>query len=123
MLCRGFWSTQSIDSRRVPVGVALGNAAVILRQTHPQDERKPLIDYHIAVVMQSGVLMGVLLGVLLNLVLPELAIVVLLAVVLSYNSYKAHAHASARPSAHPSATPSAHHGLSPLPSMTFPALT
>ena len=68
-------------------GAALGNAFTITRLRHPVVAR-PLIDYAIAVTMQPCVLIGVLAGVLLNEILPELAIVLLIAVVLGYTGYK-----------------------------------
>ncbi len=79
--------------RAVPVskatifGVALGNLAFIANQRHPHAQR-PLIDYRLAVLMQGAVLLGVLLGVQLNLLLPEIAVVTLLATVLSVNAYR-----------------------------------
>lgn len=74
-------------SKATIFGVALGNAPIILRQRHPTADR-PLVDYTIVTLMQSGVLLGVVLGVLLNLLLPEIAIVVLLALVLGFTGYK-----------------------------------
>ena len=74
-------------SKATIFGVAIGNVALITRRRHPRAAR-PLIDYSIAVLMQSGVLLGVVLGVLLNLVLPEIVIVIVLALVLGFNAYK-----------------------------------
>jgi hypothetical protein len=74
-------------SKATIFGVAIGNVALITTRRHPRAAR-PLIDYSIAVLMQSGVLLGVVLGVLLNLVLPEIVIVVVLALVLGFNAYK-----------------------------------
>ena len=74
-------------SKATIFGVALGNVFLITQRRHPHAPR-PLIDYSIAVLMQSGVLLGVVIGVLLNVVLPDIVIVVVLALVLSFNSYK-----------------------------------
>lgn len=69
------------------LGGAIGNFVSIGWQKHPRANR-PLIDYQAAVFTQPGELMGVVFGVLLNIILPKIAIVVLLATVLSYNSVR-----------------------------------
>lgn len=69
------------------LGGAIGNFVSIGWQKHPKANR-PLIDYEAAVFTQPGELMGVVFGVLLNIILPKIAIVVLLATVLSYNSVR-----------------------------------
>ncbi|KAJ8600866.1 hypothetical protein CTAYLR_008216 [Chrysophaeum taylorii] len=67
------------------LGGAIGNFVSIGFAKHPKANR-PLIDYEAAVFTQPGELLGVVFGVLLNIILPKIAIVVLLALVLSYNS-------------------------------------
>mmetsp|Transcript_2554 Transcript_2554/g.9811 ORF Transcript_2554/g.9811 Transcript_2554/m.9811 type:complete len:581 (-) Transcript_2554:482-2224(-) len=67
------------------LGGAIGNFVSIGWQKHPRANR-PLIDYEAAVFTQPGELLGVVFGVLLNIILPKIAIVGLLALVLSYNS-------------------------------------
>lgn len=69
------------------LGGAIGNFVSIGWQKHPKANR-PLIDYEAAVFTQPGELMGVVFGVLLNIILPKIAIVALLATVLSYNSVR-----------------------------------
>jgi len=69
------------------LGGAIGNFVSIGWQKHPRANR-PLIDYEAAVFTQPGELMGVVFGVLLNIILPKIAIVALLATVLSYNSFR-----------------------------------
>lgn len=75
-------------SKATILGVALGNIMFIAWERHPQDRRRPLIAYDVAVLMQAGVLLGVLWGVILNLMLPEVIIVTLLAIVLGFTAYK-----------------------------------
>lgn len=67
------------------LGGAIGNFVSIGWQKHPKANR-PLIDYEAAVFTQPGELLGVVFGVLLNIILPQIAIVALLAIVLSYNA-------------------------------------
>lgn len=69
------------------LGAALGNYVTIGWARHPKADR-PLIDYEVSTLMQAGELLGVTVGVLLNLLLPELVIMIFLAVLLSFNSYK-----------------------------------
>lgn len=72
-------------SKATILGGAIGNFISIGFAKHPKANR-PLIDYEAATFMQSGELLGVVFGVLANLVLPEIAIIVFLAVILSYNA-------------------------------------
>jgi len=74
-------------SKATIFGVACGNVFFIARRKHPNANR-PLIDYATVVLMQPGELMGVIIGVLLNRFLPDVIIVVLFVVVLSFNAYK-----------------------------------
>merc|ERR1719487_2727364 len=76
-------------SKATILGGALGNMMSLAFARHPDSSRnKPLIDYEASTFMQSGELLGVVFGVLLNLVLPEIMIIVFLALLLSFNSYK-----------------------------------
>lgn len=74
-------------SKATIFGVACGNVFFIARRKHPKANR-PLIDYATVVLMQPGELMGVIIGVLLNRFLPQVIIVILFVIVLSFNAYK-----------------------------------
>ena len=67
------------------LGVAFGNFVSMGWQQHPRAKR-PLIDYEVATFTQPGELLGVVFGVLLNILLPPICIIVLLALVLTYNA-------------------------------------
>eukprot|EP00746_Dinoflagellata_sp_MGD_P000006 gnl/MRDRNA2_/MRDRNA2_100015_c0_seq1.p1 gnl/MRDRNA2_/MRDRNA2_100015_c0~~gnl/MRDRNA2_/MRDRNA2_100015_c0_seq1.p1 ORF type:complete len:518 (-),score=103.25 gnl/MRDRNA2_/MRDRNA2_100015_c0_seq1:195-1748(-) len=77
-------------SKATILGGALGNMMSLAFARHPdvKNQNKPLIDYEASTFMQSGELLGVVFGVLLNLILPEIIIIVFLALLLSFNSYK-----------------------------------
>lgn len=76
-------------SKATILGGAIGNMISIAFARHPDPEKnRPLIDYEASTFMQSGELLGVIFGVLLNMLLPEVAIIVFLAVLLSFNGYK-----------------------------------
>merc|ERR1719277_1883068 len=76
-------------SKATILGGAIGNMISIAFARHPDPEKsRPLIDYEASTFMQSGELLGVIFGVLLNMLLPEVAIIVFLALLLSFNGYK-----------------------------------
>merc|ERR1719277_2542955 len=74
-------------SKATILGGAIGNMMSIAFDRHPRKNR-PLIDYEASTFMQSGELLGVIFGVLMNMLLPEVAIIVFLALLLSFNGYK-----------------------------------
>lgn len=74
-------------SKATILGGAIGNYLNIGFKRHPKADR-PMIDYEASTFMQSGELLGVIFGVLLNILLPEIVIIIMLAVLLTFNSYK-----------------------------------
>mmetsp|Transcript_15678 Transcript_15678/g.47748 ORF Transcript_15678/g.47748 Transcript_15678/m.47748 type:complete len:398 (-) Transcript_15678:591-1784(-) len=76
-------------SKATILGVALGNFFMIGFERHPDPAAdRPLIDYDLSAYMQSAILLGTVFGVLFNTILPEIAIIVLLMLVLFYNSWR-----------------------------------
>mmetsp|Transcript_54351 Transcript_54351/g.151383 ORF Transcript_54351/g.151383 Transcript_54351/m.151383 type:complete len:539 (-) Transcript_54351:115-1731(-) len=76
-------------SKATILGGAMGNMISIALARHPDPAKsRPLIDYEASTFMQSGELLGVIFGVLLNMLLPEIAIIVFLALLLSFNGFK-----------------------------------
>jgi len=60
---------------------------LVYRRRHPS-KNSPLIDYDIALLFSPCIILGTVFGVLLNRILPTLAILVLIAVVLSISAKK-----------------------------------
>jgi len=76
-------------SKSTIFGVALGNFFIIGQGRHPNPKVfRPLIDYDLAMYMNSALLLGTVFGVLLNSVLPDIVVIVLFMTLLVYNSWR-----------------------------------
>uniref|UniRef100_A0A7S3NDP4 Uncharacterized protein n=1 Tax=Aureoumbra lagunensis TaxID=44058 RepID=A0A7S3NDP4_9STRA len=85
-LCLGVGPKAAVPlSGATILGAAFGNFLTLGWSHHPKAKR-PVIDYEVATFTQPGELLGVVFGVLLNIILPRIAIIIMLALILSYNS-------------------------------------
>lgn len=68
-------------------GVAIGGLVILLRKRHPKANR-PLIDFHIALLMGPLTLVGTIIGVWFNIIFPVYVLIIFLVLILSATIYK-----------------------------------
>merc|ERR1719283_311599 len=65
-------------------GGSMVNLAMNLKKAHPERSHRPLTDFSTLLIFEPMLLVGTIIGVLLNVMFPEILILILLAIVLSY---------------------------------------
>lgn len=65
-------------------GGSIVNLIMNLRKTHPTRTHRPLTDFSTLLIFEPMLLVGTIIGVLLNVICPDILILILLAIVLSY---------------------------------------
>jgi uncharacterized membrane protein YfcA len=69
-------------------GVAVAAACFNFSKSHPDDPRKPIINYDVALLLEPLTLIGTVIGVLLNVGMTSGQVLVTLVTVLSVTAYK-----------------------------------
>ncbi|BBN07955.1 uncharacterized protein MPTK1_4g07590 [Marchantia polymorpha subsp. ruderalis] len=72
--------TSTALSKAMVMGAAVASTLFNLRERHPTEKNKPVIDYSMAVLFQPLLLVGISIGVIFNVMLPEWLITVFLCV-------------------------------------------
>merc|ERR1719297_409414 len=65
-------------------GGSIVNLIMNLSKTHPTRAHRPLTDFSTLLIFEPMLLVGTIIGVLLNVMFPDILILILLAMVLSY---------------------------------------
>eukprot|EP01083_Nonionella_stella_P288073 980490_1 len=65
-------------------GGSIVNLIMNLKKSHPTRKHRPLTDFSTLLIFEPMLLVGTIIGVLLNVMFPDILILILLAIVLTY---------------------------------------
>jgi len=89
LLVGGYSAQTAVPLSTVMIfGCSIANFLMLAPQRHPTAQNRPLINYSATLILQPIILCGSSLGVLLNATIPNWFLVILLAALVSFTTYK-----------------------------------